>query len=147
MTLVRYRPARDLLNFRDETNRLFDGLTRDFPVKGERFGTYVPDVDVRETDDEILVNVEIPGMDEKNLKVSVRENVLTLKGEKKQEEEKEGTTCRINERCYGQFERSFTLPTNIKTDAITAHYKNGVLAVTLPKAEEVKPREITVKVA
>ena len=147
MTLVRYRPVRDLFNFRDDMNRLFDGFTHDFPVQRERFGTYAPDIDVRETDNEILVNVEIAGMDEKDLKVSVRENILTLKGEKKQEEETEGTTYRINERCYGQFERTITLPTNIKTDAITAHYKNGILAVTLPKAEEVKPREITVKVA
>lgn len=147
MTLVRYRPRMDLFNMRDEMNRLFDIFFKGASTEGERHSSYAPDVDIRETDNEVIVSVEIPGMDEKDLKVSVRENVLTLKGEKKREEAPDTTTCLINERCFGLFERSFTLPVDIQTDKISAQYKNGVLTVTLPKAEEVKPKEITVKVA
>lgn len=147
MTLVRYRPMMDLFNMRDEMNRAFDGFFRGFSSEGERLGAYAPDVDIRETDDEILVSVEIPGMDQKDLNVSVRENVLTLKGEKKRGEETENTTSLVNERCYGFFARSFTLPADIQADKITAQYKNGLLTVTLPKAEKVKPKEISVKVA
>ena len=147
MTLVRYRPMMDLFNARDEMNRLFDGIFRGVSPETDRFGSYAPDIDIRQTDNEVLVSIEISGMDQKDLKVSVRDNVLTLKGEKKKEETTENTTFLVNERCYGLFERSFTLPADIQADKVTAQYKNGVLVVTLPKAEEVKPKEISVKVA
>jgi HSP20 family protein len=147
MTLVRYRPMTNLFNFRDEMNQLFDGFFRGAPDVNERFTTYGPDVDIRETDNDVLVSVEIPGMEQKDIKVSVRENVLTLKGEKKREQEFENTNYHLSERCFGTVERSFTLPTNIKADKVTATYTHGVLNVTLPKAEEAKPKEIAVKVA
>lgn len=147
MTLVRYRPMTNLFNFRDEMNRLFDGFFRGVPDVNEHFTTYGPDVDIKETDNDVLVSVEIPGMDQKDIKVNVRDNVLTLKGEKKREQEVENTNYHLSERCFGGFERSFTLPTNIQNDKVTATYKNGILNVTLPKAEEAKPKEISVKVA
>lgn len=137
----------DIFNMKDEMNRLFDGLFRGVSSEPGRFGAYVPEVDISETDDNIMVSVDIPGMDEKDLSVSIRENVLTLKGEKKREVQKENTVCLISERNYGSFERSLTLPTNIQPDKVAAKYANGVLTVTLPKAEEVKPKEIAVKVA
>jgi HSP20 family protein len=147
MTLVRYRPITGMFNLRDEMNRLFDGFFRGVPDVNERFTTYGPDVDIVETDNDVLVSVEAPGMDQKDIKINVRENVLTLKGEKQREQEVENASYHLSERCYGSFERSFTLPTNIQTDKVTATYKHGVLNITLPKAEEAKPKEITVKVA
>ena len=147
MTLVRYRPISGMLNLRDEMNRLFDGFFHGVPDANERFTTFSPDVDIMETDNDVLVSVEAPGIKEKDIKISVRENVLTVKGEKQREQEVENTSYHLNERCFGSFERSFTLPTNIQTDKVTATHKNGVLKIALPKAEEAKPKEITVKVA
>ena len=147
MAIVRYRPLRDLFNLRDEMNRFFNGSFSGFPTMNEGLGSYGPDVDIQETDSDVLVSIEIPGMEQKDIKVTVRENVLTLKGEKRQDDEVKDADYHICERCYGSFERSFTLPTSIQADKVTATYKNGILNITLPKAEEVKPKEITVKVA
>lgn len=147
MAIVRYRPVRDVFDMRSEMNRLFDGFFRGFPPVSERLAPYGPDVDIKETDDGVLVSVEIPGMEQKDIKLTVRENVLSLRGEKKREEEVKNTDYLVSERTFGGFERSFTLPTNIQADKVTAVYKNGVLNITLPKAEEAKPKEISVKVA
>ena len=147
MTLVRYRPMRDLFNFRDEKNHLFNGFFRGIPSVNERFNSYGPEVDIKETDNDVLVSVEIPGMEQKDIKVSVRDDVLTLKGEKKRGQEIENANYHLGERCFGSFERSFTLPISIRADKGSASYKNGVLHITLPKAEDVKPKEIAVKVA
>ena len=147
MAIVRYRPMRDLFDMRSEMNRLFDGFFRGFPTVNERLATYGPDVDIKETDDGVLVSIEIPGMEQKDIKLTVRENVLTLRGEKKREEEVKNADYLVSERTFGSFERSFTLPTNIQADKVTATYKNGILDIVLPKAEEAKPKEITVKVA
>ena len=147
MTLVRYRPITGMFNLRDEMNRLFDGFYRGVPDVNERFTDYGPDVDIVETDNDVRVSVEAPGIDQKDIKVSVRENILTLKGEKQREQEVENTSYHLSERCFGSFERSFTLPTNIQADKVTATYTHGVLNITLPKAEEAKPKEIAVKVA
>lgn len=147
MAIVRYRPMRDLFNMRDEMNRIFDGFFGRFPAVSEGLGAYGPDVDIAETDSDVLVSVEAPGMDQKEIKVTVRENVLTLKGEKKREQVVENADYHLSERTFGAFERSFTLPTNIEAGKVSAMYKNGILNITLPKAEEAKLKEIAVKVA
>ena len=147
MTLVRNRPKTDMFNSRGEMNRLFDGLFRGVPNVTKHFTSYGPEIDIKETDNDVLVSVEIPGMEQKDFKVSVRENVLTLKGEKKREQEIENTNYHLSERSFGRFERSFTLPTNIQADKVTATYTNGILTIKLSKVEEAKPKEISVKVA
>jgi HSP20 family protein len=146
MTLMRYRPRTDMFNLRDELNRIFDGFYRGVPDTNERFTTYGPDVDIKETNNDVHISVEIPGIDQKDIKVHVRENVVTLRGEKKRQQEIENTNYHLSERCFGSFERSFTLPTNIQADKVSATYTNGVLNINLPKAEEAKPKEIPVKV-
>ena len=147
MTLVRWRPMRDVFRFRDEMDRLFDDFMERFPTRrdlGDRM--WSPDVDLCETDNEIVVEAEIPGMEQKDINVTIKDNVLTLKGEKKQEKEvKEANYHRV-ERNYGSFARTFTLPTAVVVDKAQAKYDNGVIRITLPKAEEVKPKEISVQV-
>ncbi|HOT96647.1 MAG TPA: Hsp20/alpha crystallin family protein [bacterium] len=103
-----------------------------------------PRVDVRENPDEIVVKADVPGMDKKDLKISVENNLLTIKGERKSEvEEKEANIYR-SERHFGAFQRTFSLSSRVKSDAIRADYKDGVLTIVLPKVEEVKPRQIEI---
>jgi HSP20 family protein len=103
-------------------------------------------VDISENKDSIHVDVEIPGMKKEDIKISLENNVLMLKGEKKQEREINEENCHRLERRYGSFVRSFELPMPVQADKIKASYKNGVLHVELPKAEEVKPKEIPIEV-
>ena len=145
MTLVRWRPFRDTVSVQDEMNRLFDGFFGRTPAA---FDTgWSPSVDISETKDEIVVKAEIPGLTKEEIEISLRDNVLTLKGEKKQEKEEKDTDYYRMERSYGAFSRSFNLPTVVRADKIRARYKDGVLNVVLPKAEEVKPKQIPVEVS
>ena len=107
---------------------------------------WTPNVNISETKDNIMVTAEIAGRSKEDIKVSLHENVLTISGEKKQEkEEKEPNYHRI-ERSYGSFTRCFDLPTTVQFDKIKANYKDGILKITLPKSEEVKPKEIPIAV-
>jgi HSP20 family protein len=147
MSLMKWRPARDLWGIQEEMNRLFDEFFSRTPARFEEEGMWAPHVDISETKDDIIVVAEAPGMKKEDIKITVQDNVLTLKGEKKQEkEEKEANYHRI-ERSHGSFTRSFELPTTIQVDRIKANYKDGVLHISLPKAEEVKPKEISISVS
>lgn len=141
MKLVRYNQMRNLISLPYEIDHFFD----DFGLGLKTQDTvWNPSVDLSEADDHYEVMAEIPGMKKDEIKISVKDNVLILSGEKKQEEKSEKKNMYRVERMYGQFERSFTLPKNVKADEIRAKYKNGVLTVEIPKAEEVKPKEIVV---
>jgi HSP20 family protein len=108
--------------------------------------SWAPAVDIYETDKEISMKAELPGMQEKDIDIKVEDNVLSISGERRMEKEiKEENYHRI-ERAYGSFNRSFTLPRTVDRDAIKAAYKDGVLTVTLPKKEEVKPKQIKIGV-
>lgn len=146
MTIVRWTPFRDMLGIQDEMNRLFNAYLEGSREGSEDAVLWAPLVDICETDEEITVTSEMPGMKKEDVKISVQDNVLTLKGEKKQEiDEKEKNFHRV-ERSYGVFERSFSLPSSVQTDKIKASYKDGVLTITLPKSEETKPKEIDIAV-
>jgi len=112
------------------------------------FGTsfLTPAVDVVENENDIQVKVELPGVSKDDVKITMQDNILTIRGEKKQEKETKNSEYHRVERSYGSFQRSFTLPTNVNHDKIDASYNDGVLKVTLPKAEEAKPKQIEVKV-
>lgn len=147
MAIVRWRPFRDLVSIQDEMNRLFD----DFfgrPVARTEWteGVWSPTVDVSEDRDNVIIKAEMPGMKKEDVKISIQDNVLTLKGEKKQEKEEKDKSYHRVERSYGSFCRSFQLPTSVKTDKIKANYKEGVLNITVPKTEEVKPKEIPISI-
>lgn len=152
MSLIRWNPTRDvatfpsdILNMQREINRMFDGFFRGgIQDDGSLFpSVWTPAVDVAEHDNEYLVKVELPGVSKDDVKITMQDNVLTIRGEKKQE--KESSYHRV-ERSYGSFQRSFTLPTTVKNDRIEASYRDGILSITLPKAEEAKPKQIEVKV-
>ena len=146
MAIVRWSPFRDIIGLQDEMNRLFDSFSRssDSPTLTE--GTWAPSVDIYETKDAIVLDAELPGLNQKEISVTVVDNVLTIKGEKKQEKEVKEENYHRVERSYGSFSRSFTLPVGVKADSIKASYKDGVLKVSLPKAEETKPKQIDIDV-
>jgi HSP20 family protein len=108
--------------------------------------TWLPAVDVLERDDAFEVKAELPGLKKEQVKITLRDDILTIRGEKKQEPEEEKRQYRRSERSYGMFQRSFTLPASVRHDKIDATFQDGVLTVVLPKSEEAKPRDIEVKV-
>ena len=156
MAIIRFRPERelsawsplkDLVNMQREAGRLFDGLFADVDGNANVAAEWSPRADVSESPEAFVIKAELPGVNKSDVRITLRDNLLTVKGEKRQEkEEKEKNYHRI-ERSYGSFERSFSLPDGVKGDKIDASYKDGVLTITLPKAEDAKPREIEVKVA
>jgi HSP20 family protein len=145
MAIMRWRPYGNLINIQDEMNRLFDDFFGRPAVHGDE-GRWIPAVDISEDDDSLFVDVEVPGMKKEDIKVSLEHNVLSLKGEKKQEKEVKEENYHRWERSYGSFSRAFELPVPVQADKIKANYRDGVLHIALPKAEEVKPKEIPIEV-
>jgi len=154
MSLVRWNPARelatwpsDLFGIQREMNRMFDNAFRFDTRDGDsEFTAWTPAVDIAEHDDQFVVKVELPGVNKDDVKITLENNILTIRGEKKQEKETKKENYHRVERSYGSFQRSFTLPTTVKSDKIDAVYKDGILHIALPKAEEAKPKQIEVKV-
>lgn len=135
-----------------EMNRLFDDFFHGFEVEPfseleARFAGFTPNIDVREDDENYTVRAEIPGMAEKDVEVQVSEDTITIKGEKKEEEEDKGKDYYCMERSYGSFHRTIRLPGNINREAVDASFKNGVLTITLPKIgeEKAKTKKIPIK--
>jgi HSP20 family protein len=138
-----------LARLRAEMDRLFDDffttaawpfgrsrLMEPFRAFERAFGTTMPAVEIVETDNAYELKAEVPGLDEKDVEVTLSDDVLTIKGEKKEERDEEKAGVRYSERRFGSFERSFRLPETVEQDKIAASFKNGVLTVTLPKAPE-----------
>lgn len=155
MTLVRWNPAHDLMPFQSDMlgmqpgfNRIFESFFRG--DASEPFdmlrSTWAPSVDIAERDEDYLVKVELPGVNKDDVKITLQDNVLTIRGEKHQENESKDSRYHRVERTYGGFQRSFVLPSAVKSEKIDASYKDGILTVSLPKAEEAKPKQIEVKV-
>lgn len=149
VAIVRWDPFRDLMTIQDRMNRLFDqtlSKTRADDDEGLTASTWSPAVDIYETADSIVLKAELPGLSRENIDIQVRDNTLTLKGERKFEREvKDENYLRI-ERSYGAFQRAFNLPSVIQQDKIKAVFKEGVLEVTMPKAEEAKPKQVKIEV-
>jgi HSP20 family protein len=131
----------ELSGMQQEMNRLFDEF---FGEQRAEEGSWMPSVDVSETQTETVVRAELPGMTQDDIELNLQENVLTLKGEKKQEKKEEGENFHRVERTYGSFSRSFSIPAGVKAEDIKATFKDGVLKITLPKPEEVRPKKIEV---
>ena len=147
MAITRWRPFRDVVSVQDEMSRLFDDIFGQRPTRVQwTDGVWNPSVDVTEDKDSVVVKAEMPGLNKDDVKISVQDSILTLKGEKKQEKEEKETDYHRIERSYGSFCRSFQLPTTVKADKIKANYKDGVLSIILPKTEEVKPKEIPISI-
>lgn len=145
MAIVRWSPMREMLSVQDEMNRLLGDV---FGRRSLEEGTlpWQPPVDIEETRDAYIVRAELPGLRQEDIKITVEDNRLALRGEKRREAEESGTNYHRVERVYGQFERSFTLTHLVRSEKIEAVYKDGVLTVRIPKAEEARAREIQIKV-
>lgn len=145
---VRYREANGLDSISTELGRLFDEFLDPFwasslPAVGEKLSAFTPSLDVKDTEKEIKVTVELPGMEEKDIELTLEDNVLTVKGEKKDEDEKKDESYYRVERFYGSFHRSILLPAEIDGDKVKARFKKGVLTVSVPK---VKPEQAKRKI-
>ncbi|HTO72474.1 MAG TPA: Hsp20/alpha crystallin family protein [Gemmatimonadales bacterium] len=144
MTVMLRRPigASDLLGFR-AFDRVFDEA---FPWSNGGPTSWVPATDITEGEQGLSLTLDLPGVDPKDVKISLEHRVLTIRGEKVRKSEDKGEQVYRYERTFGSFERTFTLPDTLEADKVQASYENGVLTVFLPKAEKAKPREIPVAV-
>ncbi len=146
MTITRYDPFRDLKNLQEEVNRLFTGNAgRSFDDEGIARGAWHPSVDIYENKEQIVLEAELPGMTREDFDLSIENNVITLRGERRFEKKEDTDNYHRVERAYGSFTRSFTLPNTVSAEGASADYRNGVLRVSIPKREETKARRIEIK--
>ena len=145
-TMERWRPFSQLADIQTEMNRLFDGVFGPPATgsTGERI--WAPLCDMAETKDDVVLSFELPGVNEKDVSVSITGDILSVKGERRYVQESAEHAYHRLERTYGRFERSVQLPVPVQADRVKATYRDGVLTVTLPKAEEVKPKEIKIDI-
>jgi HSP20 family protein len=145
MAVVRWDPFRDLNVLQDRMNRLFEDAGRGWrPDEPAATTTWSPAVDIFETEQEIVVKAELPGMDRSGITLNLEKNVLTLRGERKFEKEAKDDNYHRIERSYGSFSRAFSIPVTVDEEKIRADYKEGVLKIVLPKKEQVKPKQIRI---
>ena len=145
MAVVRWDPFRDLSTLQDRMNRLFDDAGRGWRNDEPSATTsWSPSVDIFETEGEIVVKAELPGMDRKDIVLNLEKNVLTLKGERRFEKETKDDNYHRIERSYGSFSRAFSIPATVEEDKIRAEYKDGVLRIVLPKKEQAKAKQIRI---
>ena len=151
MTLItRWDPFRELNTLQDRMNRLFQdsfgpqGSRSDEPLVS---GAFVPAVDVYKDEHNVVIKLEAPGIDQKDIDIRVENQVLTIRGERNFERTEKQENFQRVERQYGSFSRSFTLPNSLDTDSVNAEYANGVLKITMAKRAEAKPKQIKVNIA
>jgi HSP20 family protein len=138
------------MSLQREVERLFEDFTRGFPAMpslGGNGASLMPSIDVTETDKEIEITAELPGLEEKDVQINVADNLLTIRGEKKVDKEEKDKNYRLVERSYGSFERTLELPSSVDLDAIKAGIAKGVLKVTVPKPAPAQSKKIEVKSA
>jgi HSP20 family protein len=155
MTLIRWNPAHDLpafpggiLSTQREINRMFDSFFREGAREDDGLAScaWTPAVDLVDQDNAFVVKMEVPGVERGDVKITVENGMLTVRGEKKQQKESKEKRFHRTERTFGSFQRSFSLPGSVNTDRVEAALQDGILTVTLPKAEGARTREIDVKV-
>lgn len=154
MALIKWNPTRDLLNVEREFNRFFNSLGQRFGITtgdsalDEEFenAVWMPLTDIQEDKDNYYISLDLPGVAKNDVKISYTDGQLNISGERKQEKEKKDSRYHRMERSYGRYYRSFTLPQKIQENKIDAEFKDGQLNITIPKAEEAKPKEIEIKV-
>jgi len=151
MSIIRYNPINergvltDLFNVQKEMSKMFSNFFTDDNESFTGLQNWYPSADITEGKDQYTVHIELPGVTKDGVKITLQENVLTVQGEKKQESETKEENFHRVERSYGSFSRSFRLPSLVKSDKIDANYKDGVLTIVLPKAEEAKAKQIDIK--
>ena len=141
MMLTRWEPFKELNVLQDRINRAFNEMSRE--TEGSQNRTWAPVVDILENDSQLIVRAELPGMDREDINVEVTSESLTISGERKFVESENDKYLRV-ERPTGQFQRSFTIGVPVQAENAKASYRNGILEVVIPKAEEVKPKKINI---
>lgn len=146
MELIRWNPMRDMFGLQQRMDRIMKDVF--LPAQNfnreEMLWDWNPKVDIYDEDGHIVLKAELPGIDKKDIEVDVKDRILTLKGERASDNEIKKDTYLQRERSFGKFERSFTLPVNVKAEDIKAVYKDGLLKVEIPKPLDSKPKQITV---
>jgi len=147
MTLItRFDPFREFVTLQDRMNRLLRDSRGEGQEEALTTTAFAPPVDVYEDEHNVTLKIEVPGIDEKDIDVRIENNTLTVHGERKFEKEEKEENYRRVERQYGSFTRTFTLPTTVDGEKVSANYDKGVLKVTLPKKAEAKPKQIKVNI-
>jgi HSP20 family protein len=146
MSLIRWSPARDLQTLQEGINRVFsDAFGQSGLFDNDvAMSAFRPPVDIIDTDEAILIHVELPGVKKEDVSIEVKDNILTLKGERVEERKYPQGSYYRSERIFGKFERAFSMPSRVNPDSIRASFNDGVLEVTVPKPEEQKPRQIAI---
>lgn len=148
MAIIRCDPFMDLITIREKMNPLFEEAVIS---RGEEkdlvSSSWTPTVDIFETENELVLSAEVPGINEKDIEIKIEDNTLTLRGERKFENETKEENYHRIERAYGSFFRSFSLPLSINQDIIKAEHLNGVLKIIMPKKPELKPRKVKILTA
>ena len=147
MTLIRWSPARsrELTTVQDEVNRLFDSFFSHTPQRGDFNALFTPAVDIEENSDGYVIRMDLPGVAQKDVKVQLTGETLTVRGERKQESIEKNAGRIRSERVYGSFERTFELGAPVRSDQVKATYRDGVLEIRVPKAEQARVREIEIR--
>lgn len=151
MTLVKFKPSHELSHIEKKLRKFFEDFdspfTGEWSVRPFNSGSFTPRVNVTEDSENLLVHAEIPGVNKSDIKINIVGDVLTISGEKKSEQKDEKKNYYRVERSYGSFTRSFTLPSEVVIEKVSADYKDGVLAITLPKTEQAKVVEKQIDIA
>ena len=144
MTLVKWNPNRSLIS---DFDRIFDNMFNiDIPIH-QKESSYYPAVDIEETEKEFILSADMPGLKKKEVTIDIHDGIITIKGERMNEDKSSFNGYRMNERQFGSFNRSFRLPDNVNEDKIAAKFDNGELLITLPKTKEIKPEGRQIKIS
>jgi HSP20 family protein len=151
MALIKWRgkewdPFRELLDLEREFRNFFEDSFTALPEKVAKEGSWLPSLDIAEDKDNLIIKADLPGVKQSDIDISISGDILTIKGERKKEEEVKDKNYHRIERFYGAFCRSLRLPQYVDTNKVKATYKDGVLEILIPKTEEVKPKQIKVEV-
>lgn len=146
MTLTKWIPKSSLINYHNEIDRLLDSV---FGTKDEIAGEYTicPRVDIEEFEKSYSIHMELPGVSKKDVTINVKENILTIEGEKKSGKDSKSDKYHRSERVFGKFHRTFRLPDQVDTEKIEAVFNDGILTVSIPKLEEALPKQIEIKIS
>ena len=153
MTLVKFNPMRDLVDFEKEFNKMFNAFENRFGIARSKDedneyenAVWMPLTDIYENKENYTLKLDLPGIKKEDVKISFVDGKLSISGERTQESEHKDSKCHRIERSFGKYYRSFNLPEHVQSDKINAEFKDGQLTISIPKAEEAKPKEIEIKV-
>lgn len=154
MALIRWSPMKELENMRRDMERIFEDLVQPFPTRRQRLwpkiaesGDIIPSIEMFDRKNEIVVRVELPGMEKKDIDLTITKDTLNIRGESKRSEEVKHEDYFLSEIAYGTFSRTIALPMDVENEKAKAAFKDGILEIALPKKEESKPKEIKIQVS